>query len=481
MQIHEKEIRSTFRKDFLWYAVGSFIPMMISFVKTPIFTRHFDKESFGQLGLVTISFAFFGMLLFSWISSCLWRYYSKYKTKGRLTDLYTNLAILFLISMALLTVTCLVWYGMAQDHLIKKLVLFCYLQLFMNQLFLAYMVVIRLNGDSGYYTLVQSTKAVLSLVLALLLVFYFNWDISALIASMALIDLCFMIYLSLSNRAGIKIRNHGFDKSILVEMLGYGSAGLLLNLSILSLSYFDRYIIAFFYDLEEVGIYDQVSKISQLSVIALVTIYFNTINPVLFRRLELDFQGSLESMKSFVFTFVAFGLPIVFYLSLFSEELATLLLGINFREGYVMMPYFFVGSFIYGLCNFFELRLKFSNRIKKLSLIALCIAAINITLNIFLVRSFGYQWAAYTTLISYVILFVILFYGDQKVLHILKEKRVVLGKIVLFLFLQYLLYVIFVDKISGHIGSRMAIGIIFAVSFLLVFRKTISKLQLNLD
>ena len=191
-------------------------------------------------------------------------------------------------------------------------------------------------------------------------------------------------------------------------MLGYGSAGLLLNLSILSLSYFDRYIIAFFYELEEVGIYDQVSKISQLSVIALVTIYFNTINPVLFRRLELDFQGSLESMKSYVFTFVFFGVPIVFYLSLFSEELATLLLGINFREGYVMMPYFFMGSFLYGLCNFFELRLKFSNRIKKLSLIALCIASINIVLNIFLVRSFCYQWAAFTTLISYVILFVIL-------------------------------------------------------------------------
>ena len=57
-----------FHKDFFWYFIGSLVPLAVGFIKTPIFTRHFDKESFGELALVTITFSFLGMLLFSWIS-----------------------------------------------------------------------------------------------------------------------------------------------------------------------------------------------------------------------------------------------------------------------------------------------------------------------------------------------------------------------------------------------------------------------------
>lgn len=481
MRIDQDEITSTFRKDFLWYFVGSMIPMMISFIKTPIFTRYFSKDSYGQLGLVTISFAFFGMLLFSWISSCLWRYYSKYKIENRLTGLYTNLLVLFFISLFMLTIVCLSWYGLAQEDLIQKLILFCFFQLIFNQLFMGYMVVIRLMGRSSYYTVVHSIKSVISLILALILVFHLNWDISALVASLAIMDLCFFMYLILVNRAGIKLHYDRIDKTILIEMIRYGSAGLLLNLSVLSLSYFDRYIIAWFYGLEEVGIYDQVSKISQLSVMALVTIFFNTINPFLFKRLEHDFNGSLKSMKPFVFAFVFMGLPVVFYLSMFSEELATLLLGRNFREGYIMMPYFFIGSFLYGLSNFFELRLKFSNKIRRLGLIALSTAVFNILLNIILVSLFGYQWAAYSTLISYFLMFIILFYKDQKVLRILFDKRAIMSRVIIFLAVQYVLYEVFVDKFSWQFESRIVLGIIFAISFVLVFRKTFYRLELHIN
>ena len=98
MKDNLKNHNTGFRKDFLWYAIGSVFPLLAGFVKTPIFTRHFSGEAFGQFGLVGITFSFLGMLLFSWISSCLWRYYGKYKTSGDLSLLYSNLIFLFTIS-----------------------------------------------------------------------------------------------------------------------------------------------------------------------------------------------------------------------------------------------------------------------------------------------------------------------------------------------------------------------------------------------
>ena len=478
MQDKDQHKRAAFKKDFLWYFIGSIVPMMVGFVKTPIFTRYFDKESFGQLGLVTITFSFLGMIFFSWISSCLWRYYSKYEASGQLRSLYSNLFFLFSISMLLLSLITAGWFLNSGNSLIRELIAYSFIQLIFNQLFLGYMVVIRLTGKSMYYTIIQGVKSFLGLFTALILVFYFDWGIVALVSSLAFIDLCALIFLTVSNPAKLMFGLRDIKKSILIELLQYGSAGLILNLSLLSISYSDRYIIALFYDLDQVGVYDQVYKISQISILALIAIYFNTVNPVLLKRLESDFDGSLALTKSYLFIFIFFGLPIVFYLSLFSEELAWLLLGKDFRAGYILMPSIFMATFLHGLSNFFELRLKFSDRIKKLVMIALITALLNIVFNLILVSSFGYEWAAHTTVISYTVMILMLVYGDPKVLGIIKEKHKVLIELIVLLTIQYLVYVIFVDKMNVQNETRIGIGFIFALLFLIYFRKAISKMEL---
>ena len=410
----QMHIKSTFKKDFFWYALGSILPMFIGFIKTPVFTRHFDTEAFGQLGIVSISFSFLGMMLFSWISSCLWRYYSSYRSSEGLTILYSNLLFLFTISLILLGFIAAIWFMESDTDLIKELVFYSFLQLIFNQLFLAYMVVIRLTGKSRYYTVFQAIRALLSLSLALLLVFYFDIGISALVSSLVLIDVGSIVLLLLVNPAEIKAHFSQINKPTLKKLLRYGSLGFILNISLLAVSYSDRYVIALYYDLEQVGIYDQVSKIAQLSIMALITVYFNTINPALLKALDSDFKGSLTKMQNYLYPFILIGVPIVVYLSILSEEIAGVLLGINFREGYVMMPYIFLATYLHGLSNFFELRLKFSNQLKWLGGIAVITALLNILLNLVFVAKFGYQWAAYTTLICYLFMVLLFYYRDKE-------------------------------------------------------------------
>ena len=477
----QMDMKSNFRKDFFWYFLATMLPMLIGFIKTPIFTRHFDTTAFGQLGIVSISFSFLGMVLFSWISSCLWRYYSAYKSTQGLTILYSNLFLLFTISLILLGILAGAWFMVADTGLVRELIFYSFFQLIFNQLFLAYMVVVRLNGKSRYYTVFQAVRAFLGLSLALIFVFSFDEGISALVSSLVLIDLGSLMLLLLLNPAEIKFRLNQINKTTLIELLQYGSLGLILNISLLTVSYSDSYIIDLYYGLEQVGIYDQVSKISQLSVLALITVYFNTINPTLLKELDSDFKGSMSKVQNYLYPFILIGMPVIVYLSLFSEEVAGILLGVDFRSGYVIMPYIFIATYLHGLSNFFELRLKFSNQLKWLGSIAVLTAILNIILNLFFVAKFGYKWAAYTTLFSYVFMLLLFYYRDKDVLKLTTKKQVTLIKILALLLFQCLIFIFVVDKIDLQSEFRIVIGLIFALMYFLIFKKSLTELKIPVN
>jgi len=473
--------KASFRKDFLWYFLGSFAPLLLGFIKTPIFTRHFTKVDFGNLGIISITFTFLGMLLFSWIGSCIWRYYTKYKQEKALKTLYSNLIFLYAISFVALALISGIWYAAAKIELNQTLILYSFLLLIFNQLFLYYMVVIRLMGKVRFYTVFQSIKSFIGLSLALFLVFYQDMNISALVLSLVLVDFMSVVFLAFYNPAKVRMSYGDINTTILLELLKYGSLGLILNISLLTVTYSDRYIIALYHDIEYVGIYDQVYKISQLTVMALITIFFNTINPRLLSVLESNYEGSLAYIRKYIYSFVLFGVPIVFYLSVFSPEISTVLLGKEFREGYMIMPFIFAATYLHGVSNFFELRMKFSNKMKRLGLIAIATAILNVILNLIFVGLYGYQWAAYTTVISYALMLFLFYMNDPQVLNGLSKQKKELYSILGLLTIQYVLYQFIVDKFLIQLEIRIVIGLIFVLTFFLIFRKTMLKAEIPIN
>lgn len=137
-----------------------------------------------------------------------------------------------------------------------------------------------------------------------------------------------------------------------------------------------------------------------------------------------------------------------------------------------------MATFIHGLANFFELRLKFSNQLKRLGLIVLVTALLNILLNLILVSKFGYHWAAYTTMLSYMIMLLFFYFGDKQLFNLRKGQRLVLMKILVLLTIQYLTYVNIVDKLNPQIEIRIVLGFIFALMYFLFFRKPIINLRI---
>lgn len=469
----------SFIKDFSWYFLGSMFPIIIGIIKTPIFTRHFNEIDFGYLGIVTVTFSFLSMILFSWISSCLWRFYPKYESINKLNELYSNLFFLFLIAFLVLFIVLGIWYSIEKFFLIKQLIAYSFIYLFFNQLYLFYVIIVRIEGRAILYTILQSIRAVISLITVLILVFIFESTITALISGLLIVDFLAVLFLIIVNPSRVSIKLRFAHKKHLNELLLYGSAGLLINVCFLVISSSDRYIIAWLSNIKDVGVYDQVYKISQLSIAALIAVFFNTINPSLLNELENHFESSKHLMRKYLKAFIIYGLPIIFYISIFSKEISNILLGKEFRVGFGIMPFVFFSAYLHGVLNFYELRLKFSNKLRKLSIIIIGVTLLNVLMTILFVYLFGYKWAAITTAITYVIALLIFQFLDQELISFTRNNTKFALKFLFFFGFQIGMFKLLNTYFELISIRKVMLSIVFIITYLFIFKNHLKNLTLS--
>lgn len=392
-----------------WYLMGTLIPMGVGFVKTPIFTRYFTPEEYGYLGIVTITFSYISIFVYSWLSSCLWRYYNAYKNKGDLKTLYSNLLFIFFGATVLMLLVTVTWHQLASSPLVKKLVLLSFLQVVIRESIGLFLIVVRLEGKAVKYNTIHSIRAVLSFVVLYGMTFGLHYRITSVLTSTIVVDVLVFLAVLIMGREGVSFSRGKISREALGVLFRFGSIGLVSNFFFLLITSSDRYIIALFQDMASVGIYNQVYNISQLSVVALVTVFFNTINPKLNKELEVQFDQADSLISKYLFAYLLFGLPVITYLSMFPRQIAHILLGPEFRSGYFIMPWVFISAYLYGLFLFMEIKFKFADKLKQIVTGVSLATVLNIVVNFIMIPSHGYGWAAISTFMAYALL-VLYFY-----------------------------------------------------------------------
>ncbi len=461
-----------------WYLLGTIIPMGVGFFKTPIFTRYFTPEEYGYLGLITITFSYFSIFLYSWLSSCLWRYYNAYKNKNDLRNLYSNLFFIYLGASLILLILAGIWYFIADNPLVRQLILLSFVTYFIKEFIGLYLIVVRLEGKALTYNIIHVSRAVLSFGLLSVMTFGYHYRITSVLISSIIVDILALIIILLFVRENLVSSIKSISRKTLKVIFRFGSVGLIANFCFLLISSSDRYIIALFGSMDDVGIYNQVYNISQLSVVALVTVFFNTVNPKLNKELEINFEGSNQLTSNYLYVLLLFGLPIITYFSLFSKEMAFVLLGEEFRSGYTIMPWVFISAFLYGLFLFIEIKFKFAEKLKTIAIGMILASFLNIGLNFIFIPLYGYKWAAITTFISYLFLF--LFFYLQDSLGFFKNRNFV--KKILLSLLILLIQVIFDSIIRNYysinVWQTIIEAIVFFLMYLGIFKNEIRSLKI---
>ncbi len=468
--------------DFSWYLFGTTVPVLLNFVKNPIFTRYFTPEEYGYFSLVFLTFNYCSLTLFSWLSSNIWRYYYLYKKENRLNVLFSNIGGLYLTGSLILAAITFIWYINVDSILVKKIILYSFLYYLLNDITSLYLVMIRLEKKSRAYNLIQSLRAIVNFGLLSFFAFILSMRIEAMALSFFLstcIIVAYIFYSSFRKYPFFIPSPRMFSFSGSKPFLIYGTVGLLTNFTMLLLNNSDRYFIALFHTIEDVGIYNQNYAIAQTSIYALTLAFMNTINPVFNKQLTENPENSAPLTSRLMFYYLVLMTPLTFVIAFFAKEVNLLLLGKGFRSGYMVLSYVSISLFIYGFTGFSETRLKFSNRFRVVIIAFITACLINIILNYILLQQFDYTWAAKTTLIAFVVLCLLISYFDHKgtlffFRHYLKEIVIiclVIGLLILFNNLMNTMY-----DLSGKILLRsvqilLNLAILYGTGFVLLLRR----------
>jgi O-antigen/teichoic acid export membrane protein len=401
-------------RDFAYYLAGSLVVALVAIVRLPVFTSYFSPAELGLFSLVSITYTYFSLVIYNWITSCIYRFYHAYRHDHDPHVFVTNIVFLLLLSSLLLFLISTGWYLVAGSKTERNLVILAFFYLLLTQLFSMFMVVFKLQGKPVRYNVYQAVQAVLSFLVVLFLIFRMKFRIEAIFGGSIIITLLLLTVLLVRHRTLLQRLSPAYlSMSLVKRFLKYGFVGFLSAAGVYILVSSDRYIIALYEDISRVGIYNQVYQVGQVSIYFLVTVFFNAITPGFIKLLTGDDPDKGKQLEGYIKAFMLLVLPVTFYLSLFSKQVAEFLLGAAFRGGYTMIPWIMASSLLYGMALFNETKLKFENRYKPIVQGVFLACMLNVGLNFLVIPRLGYTWAAVTTFFAYIFLYVFYYFSDN--------------------------------------------------------------------
>lgn len=412
-------------KASLWFIFCSILQRGISLITTPIFTRLMSTEQYGQYSIYNSWLQIFTIFTTLRLNGAVFnKGMSKYKS-GR--DAYTST---MQTVTSLLTVAAFIIYLIFHDFIneLTELPTFIVVAMFAELLVMPAIDfwTVRKRYEYIYKPVVARTliMAILNALIGVIAVLLSDKKGYARILSCVVVNICFGIVIYIYNlKKGKEILNKGYAFFALkfnLPLIAHYISQYILDQS-------DRIMVQKLVSVAATGIYSVAYNIGLLLRIITTSIN-NALVPWQYEQLEKKAFKKLDNAMFSIFLIVA---ACSFALSCMAPEIMKLLADEKYYEGIYVIPPVAMGLFfsfmytMYANIEFFYNKNKFSMYISSAG------ALLNIVLNYFGIKIFGYVAAAYTTLICYVI-FAIGHYiytvrcvsAEEKIKAVFNTKRV---------------------------------------------------------
>jgi len=244
-----------------------------------------------------------------------------------------------------------------------------------------------------------------------------------------------------------------FNKEHLNYIVNYSFPLIPFILSGYILHSFDQFYINAKVGQSEAGLYSFAYKIGML-LAGFITALLNGSNPDYYKWMNAsDHKAAGMQVVSLTKLLVL----ATAFLVLYAIDLGTLLArNDDFHEGLTIVPVIVGGYFLFGLAQFYNRGIYFKKKNIYLTVIVMIAVMINIALNFYYIPIYGYMAAAYTTLLSYLVMFAVTLFVTEVVLKLpsLPGKRIFM--LSLYLILLVIIYYKFVPQ-----NALDPVGIIF--------------------
>jgi len=405
-----------FIQDMAKYLPAQVAPAVVGLVSIPILTRLFPPRDYGNYVLVMATVSVMAVIV-GWLSMAIIRFYPAYERDDRLQELYSTVIMWLLVSvfiMAVVFLAILIFIRSLLEKRLYSLMLIGILVFVLSASFEVLQHFLRAKRKAALYSSFTVWKNVAGLGIGISLVLLFGLSIEGLLwGSILGISLAFPILWKIS------IERQPFrgiiSSELTKEMAKYSFPLVFANLAAWILSLSDRYILEFFRSSNEVGIYSASYSISERSILLIASLFLLSSGPISMIVWEKEGeQKSKDFISNVTRYYLLLCIPAVVGISILSKPIIEVFTGVQYREGFRIMPFVALGGLFLGLQQRFQAGFVFYKKTHFIMSAIIVAGLVNVGLNLLFVPKYGYMAAAVTTLIGYTVLLVILVISSRK-------------------------------------------------------------------
>ncbi len=380
--------------------VGKVVSLILGVVTVGFLTRYLGQVGFGNYTLVFAYLSFFGIIADCGLQLTMVRELAQKKLATSIYSTYFFIKLALVVFSTLLAIICLAFFP--YTTFLKIGIIVASIGFAVGSLNNFGSVIFQANLRLDLVTLTD----ILARVITTLFIFIFIFTNSGFYSILLTIltgNLVGSLLIALLLKKYIKFKfnfDHRLAKKLIAKSIPIGL------ISVFALLYFkiDTLILSIYRDSSEVGIYGLAYKIIE-NILVLWGFYLASVYPLLSGFFgENKIEPAKMLLKKSLLLALGFGMVVIVFGYVLSPMVVMILGGKEFSQSVLVMrillfsvPFFFVNNLIYH--NFLA-----KARLNRLFLAVGASLFMNLILNLIFIPKYGYQAAAFNTLITEVFL-----------------------------------------------------------------------------
>lgn len=403
-----------------WYLICNFITNGLNFITAPIFTRIIPQEAYGQYNNYMSWCGILGCIVTINVSATIAR--ARYDFKDEFKSYLTSIFLMATAYTSGLYVIAWIFRDALTSflHMNMLCVSLIFICSFAQTPTAIFQTLQRLDYKYKLNIFITLVTAIMTSVVSVILVLKWDDKFMAKVLGSQLptlvISMGFYLYYLLQWRKP-KWRHCKYAFAVAFPYMPHMLAGnMLIGL--------DRVMITDLRGAEETAVYSVAGNC--ISIMAIFSSCINTaIQPWLVEKLHDKSHGQIKKIMNIIFLLFTL---LCGYLIIFAREIILIIGGKRYGAAVAVMPPLVAGclfQFVYGFYVSVE---QYEKKTLGMAVATMAAALTNWGLNGIFIPRYGYQAAAYTTMFSYLFLFVIHYFLLYRLkLHTLFDTKIVIG------------------------------------------------------
>jgi len=390
-------------------------------------THFLSAKEYGNYTLVYTAINICVALATGWVSASVLRFYPAYELKNQLdpfTKKVFQISSLTILSIAIILLLLIIsLYPYIESYLgcLFQIGILAFVILSFWNILICFLRTRRQVIAYGFFNLWQNLGA---FAFGLWLIYFFHLRAAGMIWGIVigLLILMPVLYYKVVTYKQLKMpevlvvsTSQLAYKQLYRSFLRYGLPIVLINVFTIGLSGLDKFVIKYFHGSMATGVYAACYAISEQSIFVITSLFSITAVPILFKLWE---KGDIEKVKLFLHKitryYLAIAIPATVGLSILAKPVISLIVEEQYRSGYLILPIVSAGAFLVGVANIYSEALTMHKQTKSLMYCYLIALMVNVVTNFLLVPYFGYFGAAYSTVLTYLVLLLVIIYQARK-------------------------------------------------------------------